>query len=244
MSLIPSLSFLELVAAVPLVMVLGPFLVSALQSILSNPLVCSALNTISVVLNTTEIVWRPAWNASVVVSRQILSGFVVVAPIIKSLVLSGLNTTITLVRNAQALGLSFAVAFPTVMLRIKELGEALLVIARSIGVVLYYVTKSVALVFGSVEHVFTFSKQLLFEAHLMTTEDVYNVMLPLAIVLGTIATLIWLRKTPQPVEALVCEPFQPRRSSRLARKRAFLYAQDFSDALPACKKASFTSSNL
>jgi hypothetical protein len=241
MSLIPSLSFLELVAAVPLVMVLGPFLVSALQSILSNPLVCSALNTISVVLNTTEIVWRPAWNASVLVSRQVLSGFVVLAPLIKSLVLSGVNTTITLVRNAQAMGVSFAVAFPTVMIRMKEIGEALLVIARSIGVVMYYVTKSTALVLGSLEHVFTFSKQLLFEAHLMTAEDVYNVMLPFTIVLSTIATLYWLRKTPMPQTT---QTFQPRRSSRLARKRTFLYAQDVSDALPTCKKASFTSSNL
>jgi hypothetical protein len=241
MSLIPSLSFLELVAAVPLVMVLGPFFISALQSIVSNPLVCSALNTISVVLNTTEIVWRPAWNASVLVSRQIVNGLQYVAPIVKSVILSGVNTTITLVRNAQALGVSFAVAFPTVMLRIKEVGEALLVIARSLGVVMYYTTKSVALVLGSVEHVFTFSKQLLFEAHLMTAEDLYNVMLPFAIVLCTIATLYWLRKSPVPQTA---QAFQPRRSSRLARKRAFLYAKDVSDALPACKKASFTSSNL
>jgi hypothetical protein len=241
MSLIPSLSFLELVAAVPLVMVLGPFLVSALQSILSNPLVSSAMNTISVVLNTTEIVWRPAWNASVILGKQILNGLTYLAPLVKAFLVSGANATLTLFRNAQAMGVSFTTAFPMVMLRIKELGEALLVIGRSLGLAMYYVTKGLALVLGSVEKVFLFGKQLLFEAHLMTADDVYNVMLPLAIVLATTALVYSFRKTPQPSQL---QTFQPRRSSRLARKRAFLYAQDASDALPACKKVSFTSSNL
>jgi hypothetical protein len=244
MSLIPSLSFLELVAAVPLVMVLGPLFLSALQNILSNPLVASAINTISLVLNTTEIVWRPVWNASLMVSKQILSGYLVLAPILKSLILSGVNTTLTLVRTAQAMGVSFTTAFPIVMIRIKEVGEAFLVIGRSLGLAVYYVTKGVALLLGSVETLFLFGKQLLFEAHLMTADDFYNVMLPFAIVLSTIATLYWIRKTPQPVQTRGA--FQPRRSSRLARKRAFLCAQDVSDALPvpACKKAFATSSNL
>lgn len=245
MSLLPSLSLVKILAAAPLVVVFGPFVLSVLQRILSHPLICVALGTLSVVLNTTESVWRPLMNVSIILTKQILNGILYIAPIVKALVRSGVNATVTLVRNAQAIGMSFATAFPTVMLRIQELGGALLVIGRTLSGVVYYGTKSVALVLGSVEQVFLFSKQLLFEAHLLTVDDVYNVMLPFAIVGATIGTLYWLRTTPLSVQRCdapqTCEEAKPRRSSRLIRKRAILYG---SDMLPACQKSSFTSSNL
>ncbi len=235
MSLIPSLSFLELAALVPSIVVLWPLLPS-LKVLMSNPLISSAVNATLVVLKTTEGVWRPAYNVTV---RTILF----LAPIVKSLILTTVNATIVFFRSAQAMGVSFASAFPTLMVRIKELGEALVVIGRTLGLTVYYMVKGLGFILGSVEYILGFGKQLLFEPHLLTAQDIYNVMLPFAVVLATTAAVYWLRKAPQPrMEAPMCVPV--RRSSRLARKRAMMYAQDLSDALPPCKKTSATTSNL
>ena len=234
MSLIPSLSFLELAALVPSIIVLAPFVLPTLEALMSNPLVSAAVNTTLVVLKTTEGVWRPAYNATV-------KAVVFLAPILKSLIVTTVNATIAFFKTAQSMGVSFTTAFPTVMVRIKELGEALVVIARTLGLTVYYMVKGLGFILGSVEYVLGFGKQILFEAHLLTAQDLYNVMLPFAVVLTTVMMVYWLRKTPQP---LMETPMPVRRSSRLARKRAMLYAQDLSDTFPSCKKPSATASNL
>jgi len=241
MSLIPSLSFLELLAAIPFAVVIAPFVLNSLHALMSNALVLTAMNTISVMLNNTEIVWKPVWNLSLMMSKELMNAVILVTPIVKDATLRLINGTVAFVRTAQSMGVSFASSFPTVMLRLKEIGEALVVIARTLGAVLYYSLRSISLVVGSVERVFLFGKQLLFEAHLLTADDLYNVVLPLGVVMATTMFLYWLRKAPQPQKV---STFQPRRSSRLARKRAMLYGHDLSDALPACKKASAISSNL
>lgn len=243
MSLIPTLSFLEVLAAIPLVVVLGPLVLSLVQGLMANPVVNAAVNATLVVLKSTEVVWRPIWTMSLVAFKQVFAALVYIAPMVKAVVMTIVNATVNAVRTAQQMGVSFSSAFPTLMLRIKELGEALLVIARTLGVAAYYAVKGLSLLLGSFEKVFVFGKQLLFEAHLLSAHDLYNVMLPLAIVFVTSAVLYWLRKAPS-VGGETCEKtFQPRRSSRLARKRAMLYAQDL-DLSPACKKSSAAAANL
>jgi hypothetical protein len=245
MSLIPSFSFLELAALVPSMIVLWPFVLPTLKALMSNPLVSSAVNATLVVLETTEVVWRPAYNMTLVLAKEVIKAIVFLAPILKSLILTTVNVTVAFFRKAQAMGVSFATAFPTVMVRIKELGEALVVIGRTLGLTVYYMVKGLGFILGSVEYVLGFGKQLLFEPHLLTAQDLYNVMLPFAVVFTTLAMVYWFRKAPQPrIEAPMSAPVSVRRSSRLARKRAMMYAQDLSDAFPSCKKSSATATNL
>lgn len=240
MDLIPTVSFFELLAAIPLVMVLGPFVVGALVAFMEHPLVQPILNTTLVILKTTEVVWRPAVNFAVVLLKPIVKALVRLAPIVKDLVLFAMNTTVTAFRTAQKMGLSFASAFPSFVQGMKDIGEALITLVRGMGNMMYYILRATSLVVGSVESVFVFGKRLLFEAHLLTVNDVYNVALPFIIVTSLIGFLYWFRKAPQKD----VQVFQPRRSSRLARKRAMMYASDISDALSSCKKSSATATNL
>ena len=230
MSLIPSFSLLEFVATIPFVVVLAPFVMPSLKAILENPLVSSAINSISVMLNNTEMVWRPAFQ----------QGF----KVLKLVVFTGFNLTMSAIQTVQQMGVSLTTAFPSILVRLGEVGEALVVVARALGNVLYYGIRALSLVVGSAEKVFVFGKHLLFEAHLLSFDDFMNITFPFFVVLSTVAFLYWLRKTPQPSAVKNAEPFQPRRSSRLARKRAMLYASDMSDALSPCKKPSATATNL
>lgn len=240
MDLIPSLSFFELLAAIPLVITVGPFIFAAVVKFMEHPLVQPILNTTLVILKTTEVVWRPAVDFAVVLLKPVLKALVRLAPIAKDLVVFAINTTVTAFRTAQKMGMSFASAFPAIAQGMKDVGEALITLVRGIGNMMYYFLRATSLIVGSVESVFVFGKRLVFEAHLLTVNDVYNVALPFLIVTSLIATLYWFRKAPQKS----VQVFQPRRSSRLARKRAMMYASDISDALSSCKKSSTTATNL
>lgn len=230
MSLIPSLNT---IAAIPLMVVLGPIVFSAFSNIMEHPLA----HSIAVLLNNTAMVWKPFAGAALVAIRKIV-------PILKALFLTVSNVLLSVIQTVQGMGVSLSAAFPSLIVRLGEVGEALVVLTRSLGNVLYYGLRALSFIVGSVEKVFVFGKQLLFEAHLVTLDDVYNVMISFAVVLSTMAVLYWLRKTPQPTPEPKAEAFQPRRSSRLARKRAMLYASDMSDALSPCKKSSATATYL
>lgn len=241
MDLIPSLSFFQALAAIPLVMTLVPIVLSALFKFVEHPFVKPIINTTLVVLKNTEVVWRPAINFAIMLSKPILKAIALILPIVKSIVVYVVNVTVSAFRTAQSMGMSMANTFPVVAQGLKDIGESLVVLARGLGKLSYYVLRGVSLIVGSVESVFVFFKRVLFEAHLLTMADVYAVMMPFAIVLSLVAVLYWFRKSPsQPCN----QTFQPRRSARIARKRAMLCSADLSDAFLPSKKSSATSTNL
>jgi hypothetical protein len=238
MYLMPSLSYFQVfLATIPLVAALGPSIMKALLALYENPLVRTILNTSSVVLKTTEVVWRPSFDYVVKALTRFL-------PIVKTTLVSLVNFTVTAFRTAQSMGLSMSNAFPAFAQSIKEIAESLLVLARGLGQLSYYLLRAVSLVVGSVDSVLEFGKRLFFETHRVTAADVYDVLMPFGIVLGLLYMTYSLRKTPPASQICVSPKEEPRRSSRLARKRSMLCSSDLSEALPPCKKSSATASNL
>ena len=244
MDLIPSVSFFQTLAAIPLVITIGPIILAALESYSTNPIAKAFLNTTLVVLKTTEVVWRPVMKFTMTLLKEIVKSLVIILPTVKSAVVTLVNTTITAVRTAQSMGMSFANAFPAVIQALKDIGESILIVTKGLGHMTYYILRGLSLIVGSVESVFSFGKRALFEAHLLTLEDLSNVMLPFAIVVGMVGMLYLLRKSPSSPESCSHVKFEPRRSSRIARKRSMLCSADLSDALPTSKKSSAISSNL
>ena len=245
MYLMPSLSYFQtFLATIPLVAAFGPSLMKALLALYENPLVKTLMNTTFVVLKTTEGVWRPTFDYTVKLFKALMR----LLPIVKATLLSLVNFTMTAFRTAQSMGLSLSNAFPAFAQSVKEIAESLLVVARGLGQLSYYLLRAVSLVVGSVDSVLDFGKRLSFEPHRITAADVYDVMIPFGIVLSLLSMLYWLRKTPSASQSCVAVSVspnvEPRRSSRLARKRSMLCSADVSDALSPCKKSSATAPNL
>ena len=248
MDLIPTLSFFNVLAGIPLVVMLIPVIRSLIQAIMSNPIVNTVVNTTLVVLKNTEVVWRPAIKFSVMLLKPILHfAIAVIKPILKALMLifpKVMNLTRSFFQQAQELGMSMTSALSSMTSRLGELGDALIVLSRAIAQFAFYMIRAAGFVAGAFESVFHFGKRLLFEPHLMSWQDMYNVAVPFAVVLTILGTLYWMRKKPQQPIQQTCASPTLRRSSRIARKRAMLCAGDLSDALPACKESSSTSTNL
>jgi len=242
MDLIPSLSPFQMIASIPLLVMLVPVLLDFYKSLIANPIVAAAVNTTLVVLKNTELVWRPALEFAIAIIKPIIKALMNLSPHVKSLVILVFNQTVQAFRTAQKMGMSLMNALSNFVDGLGELGTSLIVMTRGLGNVGYYLIRTVGGIVGSFDSVFMFSKRLLFEAHLITADDVYNVAMPFFVVASVILALLWLRKGSSPQKSI--ETFQPRRSSRIARKRAMLYAADVSDALSSCKKSSVTSSNL
>jgi hypothetical protein len=241
MDLISSLSPFQMLASIPLLMMLVPLILDVYKSLLANPIVSAAVNTTLVVLKNTELVWRPALHFAVMILKPMLNALVLVFPQVKAVMRIVFNQTMALLQFAQSMGISLMNGFSNMMERFGEVGDALIVVARGFGHVGYYTLRATGAVVGSFESIFVFGKRMLFEAHLLTVEDLSNVMMPFFTVLAVLATLYWFRKGSS---GKTVEAFQPRRSPRIARKRAMLYGADASDALSPCKKSSTTSSNL
>lgn len=242
MDLISSLSLFEVLASIPLVLMLVPVLLDLYKNVMANPIVSAAVNTTLVVLKNTELVWRPALNFAIAIIKPIVKALVLVFPQVKAVVTVLVNQTVALVQFAQSMGMSLITSLTNILERMAELGDALIVVARGLGNVGYYGLRAAGTLVGSFESVFVFGKRVLFESHLLSVNDLYNVLMPMLTVLVVLAAVYWVRKGPSPQKSV--ETFQPRRSSRIARKRAMLCAADMSDALSPRKESSATSTNL
>lgn len=221
-----------------------PLLVLVMSTLLAfseNPVIQTLVNTTLVVLKATEVVWRPALKFALDLLKPLTRGLIRYWPHVKSNLMYVMNTTLTLLRNAQTMGVSLTNAFPAVLEALKDISKSLIILTRALAHFAYYLVRGATVIVSSVESVFGFGKRLLFEAHLITMRDISNVILPLVIVTSLLCMMYWFRKGPP--EKSVKE-YQPRRSSRLARKRSMLCVSDMSDSFPSCKKPSTTSSYL
>jgi hypothetical protein len=242
MDLITSLSPFQMLASIPLLVMLVPFALDLYKNLMANPIFMAAVNTTLVVLKNTELVWRPALNFAIAIIKPIVKALAVIFPQVKAIVIVLVNQTVAAVQYARSMGMSLMTALTSIVERMGEVGDALIVVARGMGQVGYYGLRVAGTIVGSFESVFAFGKRALFEGHLLTANDLYNVMMPFFTVVAVLATVYWVRKGPSPQKCV--ETFQPRRSSRIARKRAMLCASDMSDALLPSKKSSPTTTNL
>jgi hypothetical protein len=237
MDLITYRSLFELMAYMPLLMLV----MSSLLAFSENPVIQTLVNTTLVVLKLTEVVWRPALKFALDLLKPLTRALIRYWPHVKSSLIYVMNTTLTGLRTVQSMGISLTNAFPAVLEALKDISKSLIILTRALAHIVYYLVRGATLIVSSVESVFGFGKRLLFQAHLITMRDISNVILPLVIVTSLLCMMYWLRKSPP--EKSVKE-YQPRRSSRLARKRSMLCMSDMSDSFPSCKKPSTTSSYL
>jgi hypothetical protein len=242
MDLIPSFTLFNVLASIPLVMMFVSVFKPIAQSIITNPLTRAVLNTTLVVLESTEVVWRPLLNLTLMVIKPIYKTLVALLPQIKAVIVSTVNMTIALVKNMQAMGLSISQAVSATLERMGEFGDALVILARTFTKAVFYTVRMLSSILGAFEEVFNFGKKAFFDPAHITMNDLYNVMLPFIVVSCCIGLVLWVKRASVGVKSVPV--YQPRRSSRLARKRAMLLADNLSDSLPPCKKTSATSADL
>lgn len=242
MDLIPSFSVFNVLASIPLVMMLVSVFKPITLAVMTNPLTRAVLNTTLVVLESTELVWRPVLNMALMIIKPIYKTLVALLPQIKTVLVTTVNVTMTLVKNIQAMGMSVSQAISSALENMGEFGDALVIVARTFTKAVFYTVRMLSSILGAFEDVFNFGKKALFDPTRLTLNDLYNVMLPFVVVSCCIGLALWMKRSP--VETKRIPPYQPRRSSRIARKRAMLLADDLSGSLPPCKKSSATSSNL
>jgi hypothetical protein len=256
-------------------MVLGTFssaILLAINNLWSswsmNPTVQVLVNNTLVVLKNTEVVWRPIVNTSLVILKPILYfalmvlkpfgtlGLVVLDKAFKGLVTVGFVTVhivIGLVEGVQSfmnytksMGLDFANAVKSGAFVLKDFTLSLAKIIQWIGYALYQLIFGVRYLIDSCEQVGIFLHRLLFEAHKITWNDVYNISIPFLVVGSILGFFVWRiskKFTSKPVDLSKKYDDEygiPRRSSRLARKRALLTCQDLS-SFPSEKSSSHTS---
>lgn len=126
--------------------------------------------------------------------------------------------------------------------------SSFLVATKDFAVSLGTVTKALASLFVNAVHAFSyvvksfedvnvFLYRALFESHTVSWNDIYNISVPFLVVLSILGYLTYKAnrlfsfssstKTDE-------EPFIPRRSSRLAKKRAMLHSDHLGSLVPAC----------
>jgi hypothetical protein len=272
MDLIASFTFTDLVAGVSLSMligVIGTALVANFQQVwalwASNPIVQTLVNTTLVVLENTEVVWKPALNASLVVIKPIAAfALMVLKPfgplalvladnLVKGLVVLGFVTAHVVILVAstirsflqfvQSTGLNVSSAFQSFAEGTKDFVLSLATVVKALGKVTVSLVHITGFIVGSFERVGSFLYQFLFAPTSVTWNDFVNLSIPFAVVLSVVSLLVWrsTSKNTVPQKKIDEECVMPRRSSRIARKRAMMLCSDSSFA---SEKPSLRPANL
>jgi hypothetical protein len=232
------------------------FLVSTIGVLLAfwmeNPTIQSILNTTSVVLKNTEVVWRPAVNVALSVLKPLMPLVLLVGKtVVKAVILAMQMMTTAFVAFSeftQSLGLNITQTGRMVLYGAKDLLSSLYTVTKALAFLIANTLSGISYVIDSFEMVGIFMRKVLFESHSVTWQDVMDIALPFAIV-GILMTFVMYRAYAKFVKSegsskdaeYVCIP---RRSSRIARKRALLLCTDASDATLAREKASAKAANL
>lgn len=221
------------------------------------------------VVNATALVLQPVLSMAVAILAPLGSkALVLLKPfgpyalmaadtIVKGMVLFGYLTTLVVVELVQSLrklvvwiqgtGMSVQMAMGNALTAIKDLAFSVGTLARALGYLASRVLYAASYVITSFENVSRFLYSLVFEAHTITWEDVSNVAMPFVVVTCILAYLVYrasamCRKPSAPEKKTDGDCFDsPRRSSRLARKRAMLYCSDLNSAFPSNKASSSAS---
>lgn len=281
MDLITSLTVIDWVAGVSAVMIFGSFsshLGELMANLwLSSPTLQAFGNNTLVFLKNTEVVWKPVVDTSLVVLRPISAfALTILKPFgpfalaiadsaVRGMVITGILITravLTLVRSIQqfmnftkTMGVDFAHSLQAVATVLKDFTFSFAKIVNWAGYFFFQSVKGVSFVLDSFDQCGQFFYRILFEAHKLTWNDVYNISIPLVVVTSVLGLLIWRfsnKFASKPValsKKFDDECSIPRRSSRLARKRAMLICKDLDSSMLttsmfASKESSSRPSNL
>ncbi len=245
-------------AHVPMDLIVSPsfslFVVSTVGVLMAlwmeNPFVQTFLNMTSVLLKNTEVVWKPVVTAlapllkplaplALLLGKTTVKALILVAEFISKLF-------VTVSEFTQSLGLNMTQTGKMILYGAKDLVSSLYTVTKALAFLIKNTLSGVSYVIDSFEMVGVFLRKLFFESHLVTWQDVMDIALPFAIV-GVLISFVMYRAYTKFVKSdTSCdnEMRVPRRSSRIARKRALLLCNDASDTAFACKKASAKAANL
>ena len=87
----------------------------------------------------------------------------------------------------------------------------------------------------------TVLKQVIFSPGTVSWNDVTTALLPLGLTVALLCFVIWSTRPTRPIQQKMKTP---RRSDRIARKRAMLLSRDLYPLASSCEKASATPPNL
>jgi hypothetical protein len=228
---------------------------SLLQYFFAIPVVQAIVNTTSVFLNNTQLVWRPAYDASLAVLQPFSKSLRIMTPItdmalivlevgVRSMIIFGYYTVLTMrsfseyafhfINMTKEAGISLGTALQNTFEATKDFTGAVVTVVRGFGYVTFKTIQGAGYIMNSFEEVSNFMYRFFFETSDITWEDVYNISFPFLIVGSILGYFAW-RSYNVLVKPHVYEPKvyndeceKPRRSSRLARKRAMVTGEDLS----------------
>lgn len=238
MFLVP-VNTVDMVVVFPLAMFIHFFW----DSWMANPEFQTVINTTLVLLENTEVVWRPVLTVSLVLAKPVLElalilmkpilhALVLVAPIVKNLALQTMNLTANLLMTIRELGIDIRSSVSNLALSLQSFGGAMFTITKAASNMLYYSVQSISYVVSSFESVGDFSYRLLFETRTVSWSDVESVVAPFLVVASILGYVAWraystsYTYTPPPQTQICDYTVYPRRSSRIARKRALMLLND------------------
>ncbi len=234
-----TLSLTEIIMIVPFFVMMGSVMTNMLMTYTETPLVQAFVNATSVILKNTEVVWRPAVNLMLMLLGPFKGVLVAtLRGVFKGLVLAVLHL-VSFVQTLVNATSSFALAT-------KEFALSLTTVVKALTNLFVSTVHGVSYVIQSFQDVNLFLYRALFESHTVSWDDLYNISVPFVVVLTVLGYLTYRanRSLRTEVKKIEEEPFVPRRSSRIAKKRAMLLSADLAPLAPACKKTSFSTSNL
>ncbi len=218
--------------------------------VILKPIISFALMILRPFGEKALIILKPFGTVGLVVLDKVVKGMVIFGYLTTYFVLSLVQGVRSFMNYTKSIGLDFASAVKSGAFVLKDFTLSLAKIVQWVGYVIYQIAFSVKFVLDSCEQVGTFLHRLVFEAHKVTWNDVYNISIPFLVVGSILAFFVWrvslkfASKPFAPSKKVDDECFVPRRSSRLARKRALMYCQDLPSAMLSSEKSSSTPTNL
>ncbi len=226
---------------------LSAVLLNAFQA---NPVSQAIINTTLVILKTTEVVWRPVLNASLtlmkplgplalVVGKQTLKVMIALGYLTFVVIAEAIEFARYCFRTIQAAGMNVSMALGNAFEVSKDFVYSLGTLMKAFTYFTIRLVNTASYIVTSFEKVSDFLYNLVFNAHKLTWDDVYAISLPFLVVTAIVGYVLWRTTAScrkQVTHEKKCEEIVvPRRSSRLARKRAMLYAADLSPVLARCE---------
>ena len=235
-----SLTLTETILLVPFTMMMGSVITAFFMDMSTNPTFQAFVNATSLVLKNTEVVWRPALNFAVMVLGPFKGVALTAAKfMIKTLILTVIGI-INLVKVSVNVTSSILVAT-------KDFAVSFGTVVKGFTNLFANMVHAFSFVIKSFEDVNAFLYRAFFEAHTISWNDIYNISVPFVVVLSIVGYLTYrANRILRPAESIEVKetPFIPRRSSRIAQKRAMLLCNDLDSLAPASKKTSTTATNL
>lgn len=247
-ALITVLNIMDILTAVLAVAVSGTLLAPYLtpfykvaEQMKSVPIV----NTTLVFLEENKEVFIPITDAgkqlafaiystALAILKPVVRALVVILRVIKPYILFAANVTRITIQRVQEAGVSLSLAVQSMSEKLWDFGSSLAVVMKGVAYMVAYITKGLSVVFSSFDDVFRVGYRILFHTNQVSWNEVSSAFSPLLVVIAVFALLYWMKRskvTPVPQTAA------PRRSSRLARKRAMFSCGDVSASTFASQEA-------